>query len=76
MPTQAKSNKPRLRAARGAYAIFRDDQDGRLAWVPIQLWRENEDGSWAGLVVGDNGLADAKAFSNFVQYDTRKTYRR
>lgn len=68
-----KPNKPRLRAARGAYAVFRGD-DGSLGHVPIQFWRENEDGSWGGLVADDDGLKDARGFTNFVHYDTRKRY--
>jgi hypothetical protein len=65
--------KPRLRGARGVYAIFSDD-DGygnkTFARVPVQFWREKENGSWAGLVADSDGLRDAHDCSNFVRFQS------
>ena len=70
MSTQAKDNKPRLRPARSAFAVFRDE-DG-FGTAPVQFWQERKDGSWAGLVAHGNGLQDAATFPNFVRFDSRQ----
>lgn len=69
--------RTKIRAARSAYAVFSttDMQTGEVSYFrqAVQFWQQREDGSWAGMIVNERGLADAQRFTNFVNFRPVRT---
>ncbi len=64
--------KKQIRAAKSAYAIFKtvDAESGYTSYFrqAVQFWQQRDDGSWAGMIVNEQGVRDAESFNNFVNF--------